>query len=123
MVTAIGLDLVEIERIARDIDRFGPRFVNRILSPAERRLGRDRLDQAQFLAGRFAAKEAAVKALGRYLDRRPPWSALEILPDTSGQPHLHLPDPWRSHLGNVGCLLSITHEKKYAAAVAVLVER
>ena len=122
MITSLGLDIVEIERIARDIESFGDRFLNRVLSESERRLYDSRLDKAQFVAGRFAAKEAAIKGLGAYLTTAPALASLEIMPDANGCPQLHFPPELREKLASVRCLVSITHERKVAAAVVVFEE-
>ena len=122
MIASVGLDIVEIARIEQDLERFGERFVNRILSEKERSQYRKRNDGALFLAGRFAAKEAVVKALGWYLTERPPLHLLEIINDQSGRPELVLPDDVKAKLRGARCLLSITHERNYAAAVAIFEE-
>lgn len=119
MIASVGLDIVEIARIEKDVQRFGARFVERILGPKELDLYNKRKDQTLFLAGRFAAKEAVVKALGRYLTARPPLHQLQIINDDSGQPRLELPDDVKAKLNGARCLLSITHERNYAAAVAI----
>ena len=119
MVASIGIDIVEVARITKDVEKFGSRFVKRILGDKELALFEKRKDQAMFLAGRFAAKEAVVKALGRYLSDRPPLHQLQIINDDSGQPQLDLPDDIETKLGGAHCLLSITHERNYAAAVAI----
>ena len=122
MIVSLGLDIVEIARIEKDIERFGERFVNRILGEKERLQYRKRNDRTLFLAGRFAAKEAVVKALGKYLTERPPLHQLEIINDASGRPELVLPDDVKAKLRGARCLLSITHERNYAAAVAIFEE-
>ncbi len=122
MIVSLGLDIVEIARIEKDIERFGERFVNRILGEKERSQYQKRNDRTLFLAGRFAAKEAVVKALGKYLTERPPLHQLEIINDQSGRPELVLPDDVEAKLRGARCLLSITHERNYAAAVAIFEE-
>ncbi len=122
MIVSLGLDIVEIARIEKDIERFGERFVNRILGEKERSQYQKRNDRTLFLAGRFAAKEAVVKALGKYLTERPPLHQLEIINDASGRPELVLPDDVEAKLRGARCLLSITHERNYAAAVAIFEE-
>lgn len=122
MVKSIGLDIVEVKRMNRDIEKFGDTFVRRILGDLEYELYQKRNDKAQFLAGRFAAKEAVIKGLGIYLQDRPPYKELQIIKDSSGQPLLQMSDSLKEKLKNVNCLISITHEQNYAAAVAVFVE-
>ncbi len=122
MIASVGLDIVEIARIKKDIERFGERFINRILGEKERSQYQKRNDRTLFLAGRFAAKEAVVKALGYYLVERPPLHQLEILNDASGRPELILADDVKAKLRGARCFLSITHERNYAAAVAIFEE-
>ncbi len=122
LVNSIGLDLVEIARIKTDLERFGRRFAERILSVEELRLFDQRRDRELFLAGRFAAKEAVIKGLGFYLTDRPAFSQIEIINDQTGRPHLRLAHSVQQKLGSFRCLISITHEKNYAAAVAVFLE-
>lgn len=122
MVKSIGLDLVEVARIERDIRQFGERFVTRLLGDKELAIYNRRRDKAVFLAGRFAAKEAVIKALGAYLKERPAYRRIQIINDSTGQPRLSLPDEVRRHLAGSRCHISLTHEKSYAAAVAVFEE-
>ncbi|MCK4606169.1 MAG: holo-ACP synthase [candidate division Zixibacteria bacterium] len=122
MISSIGLDIVEVARIERDIKQYGDRFVSRILSRAELAAFDKRVDAAIFLAGRFAAKEAVIKALDRYFEDRPAFNVIEIINDAGGKPELRLPQEIQDRMGQAHCLLSITHEKNYAAAVAVFEE-
>lgn len=122
MIQAIGLDITEISRIEQDLEKYGQKFIDRILSPAEQDILASRADQAQFLAGRFAAKEAVIKGLGRYLTDRPPYKQIEILRDESGRPQIRLPHGITRKLGAVECLISISHERNYAVAMALFQE-
>ncbi len=90
MIVGIGIDLVEIERIRGVYQRHSERFVNRILTPAERAYVLQHRDPTQRIAGRWAAKEAALKALGTGLSNGIRWQDAEILPDERGKPLLHL---------------------------------
>ena len=119
---AIGLDIIDVTRIDKGIKRFGDKFVRRILGPEELNLLNTRLDKAQFVAGRFAAKEAIVKALGQFLGKRPALQSLQILNDKTGQPSFSLPDEVADVLRGYQVLVSITHEKKMAAAMVVISE-
>jgi len=122
MADAIGIDIVETARIAKDLSTYGDRFLNRILGPDELKLYEQRADRIQFLAGRFAAKEAVVKALGRYLSRRPAWASIQIVYDDSGNPELLLPSDLQDQLARVRCLVSISHSRSSAVAMAVFTE-
>jgi len=119
---SVGLDIVQVERIERNLIRFGKRLVRRLLGPVEQQRFASASNTAQFLAGRFAAKEAVIKGLGQYTNRRPPFAQLQIVNDATGQPRLLITDELRAILGGHQCLISITHEKTMAAAVAVFSE-
>ncbi len=120
MVKSVGLDIVEVKRIKDLLDQYDSKFVLKILSKNEIELYEKRPNDLMFLAGRFAAKEAIIKGLGVYLSQKPPFNEIEVLNDGSGRPVFNAADM----LGNkkVNCLLSISHEKNYAAAVAVFTE-
>ena len=122
MIHAIGLDIVDVKRIAADIDRYNHKFLKRILSQGELELLEQRKDRDMFVAGRFAAKEAIIKGLGFRLIEKPALSSLDIVNDQTGRPEIHFPKHIRDQLGNVICLLSITHERSHAAAVAIFTE-
>lgn len=122
MVRSVGLDLVDIDRIAHSIHLYRDKFVTKILGPDEFAIYQTRQDKAIFVAGRFAAKEAIVKGLGQFVDKRPSLREIQILNDESGKPHINL-DYARMGLHTaIRCHLSITHERNYAAAVAIFVE-
>ncbi len=122
MTESIGIDIVETDRIRRALDRFGDRFRNRILGDRELSQYERRSDRAVFLAGRFACKEAVVKALGKYIKDRPTLSSIQIVNDDTGQPEVSFPDELAEQLKHVRFLVSISHEKHYAVAMAVTSE-
>lgn len=106
MIDGVGIDVVEVARIERAMQR--PGFVERILTSAERNVIRT----PGRVAGRWAAKEAIAKALG--LDMA--WHDVEILPDSNGAPQVSV----RKGFENRRIHLSITHERGHAAAVAII---
>jgi holo-[acyl-carrier protein] synthase len=111
MIQSVGLDLVEVERIAGAMKN--PSFLDRILTRAEREAIRTPLR----VAGRWAAKEAVAKAVGLHLS----WHDVEILNDALGAPVVTITHPdFKSD--KVRIHLSITHEKGHAAAVAIVEE-
>lgn len=122
MLTSVGVDIVEVARIERIMHRFGDRFEMRVLGDRERELLKSRRDRAQFVAGRFAAKEALIKALGRYLRHRPAYSQIEIVGDSSRGPVVSFHPGVASMVAHVSALVSISHEKSYAVGLAVLSE-
>jgi len=88
MIVGIGIDLVEIPRIQAIHTRHGTRFTKRILTDAENAYVMQHRDPSARLAGRWAAKEAALKALGTGLAEGIRWRDVEILPDERGKPTL-----------------------------------
>jgi len=122
VVQSIGIDLVDINRIEKSVKRYGQRFVRRILGSKEIGIYDSRNDKAAYLAGRFAAKEAVIKSLGRILATRPKYSAIEILNDKTGNPFLSGTGELTRVFKKRKCLLSISHEHRYATAVAIITE-
>jgi holo-[acyl-carrier protein] synthase len=123
MIRSVGIDLAETERIRKLMERYGDRFLRRLLGPQEFELYRGRHDRHQFVSGRFAAKEAAIKALGRFLTVRPPLHEIQIVNDNTGQPELLWPGHLDARLHEVQAQVSIAHERSHAVAVVVLWEK
>ena len=109
MIVGLGIDMVELNRIKRAMEN--PRFITKILTPAEQ----EYCTTLAKVAGRWAAKEAIAKAVGLQLT----WHDVEILPDDMGQPTARVSskflDPVRYRLK-----VSISHERNHAVAVAIL---
>lgn len=110
-----GIDIVEIDRIQSAIDRHGRRFLDRVFTPLEQSQCGGR---AESLAARFAAKEAAFKALGR----RAGWTDVEIERQAGGKPRLLLHGEARSlseRLGAGSWTVSLSHSRVHAVAVVI----
>ena len=120
MKQAIGIDIVDSARVSNLLKKYGNRFVRRILADDEQAIFERRPDGSAFLAGRFAAKEAAIKALGSYIAKRPALGELCILPDESGQPVLSFGENLSHKMTGISSLVSISHEKTHAVAVVLL---
>lgn len=113
-----GVDIVEIERIASTIERFGERFIRKVYTEREARFCRGRVPE---LAARFAAKEAISKALGTGI-RGVAWREMEVLPDPRGKPlvFLHGNAAKRAEeLGLTEFAISLTHSRDLAMAFVV----
>ena len=121
MITSIGIDIAETKRLGRDIELYGERFVRRILTSEELAEYHSWPDKAAYLAGRFAAKEAVIKALGHYLKDRPPLNVIQVSPEDDRR-HLRLPDDIGTLLGDARCLISISYNECHATAIAVFTE-
>lgn len=122
MIRGVGIDIIEVARIRSAAERFGDRFLNRILRPAEIAYCRSHTDPAPHLAARFAAKEAVSKAFGTGIGAAVGWQDLEVARHESGQPYLVLHDGALTLLTSRGggeIQLSLSHTANYAAAVAV----
>ena len=114
----IGVDIVEISRVAGAIDRWGERFLQRVYTEAELALCRGHTPS---LAARFAAKEAVVKALGR-TDRGIGWKDIEVLAEPSGRPQVTLHGRARemaAELGVARLAVSLSHSRDNAVALVV----
>jgi len=124
-VIAVGLDLVEIDRVAKLWRRHGERAARRLLTDAEWHYCAEQADPARHVAARLAAKEAAFKALaGSASARRIAWRELEVTRDPSCGPALRFSGRAAERareLGVARALLSLTHTDRTAAAVVVLV--
>ena len=123
MIVGIGTDVCSIERIAKSLERFGDRFVNRILTPDERpRFARVK-DRAGHLAKRFAAKEAFSKAIGTGIHAPFKWHSITVTRDARGKPGV-LPDAaMADHLRKLGVTsahISLTDDGDMAMAFVVL---
>ena len=128
MNISTGIDLIEINRIQKALDRHAERFLNKIFSDAE--LERLRMLQSRQpnpglivreLAARFAAKEACSKALGTGIGPVS-WKEMEVLNEPSGKPTLRLTGKAAqiaSFLGYTSWSVSLTHSREMAAAVVV----
>ncbi len=123
MIRGVGIDLVEIGRMERAIERWGQRFLERIFSPAEINLCLKRHRPGSCLALRFAAKEAFAKALGLGIRGGLVWRDIEVVHDELGKPGLRLKNRAQELLGSVGAertWLSLSDESTIAVAVVVL---
>lgn len=120
MIRGIGTDIVDIERIQAVLERQGERFVQRILTPAERAEYQRRGEPVKFLANRFAGKEAVAKALGTGIAAGVTFQQIEILPDERGAPGVQLSGRAAEISRDDQVLLSLTDERRSVVAFALL---
>ncbi|MFC0213423.1 holo-ACP synthase [Paenibacillus chartarius] len=126
MIIGVGIDMLEIERMRRILEgAAGERFLQRVLTAAELELAAERKGRlAEFAAGRFAAKEAVVKALGCGIGAQVGFRDLEVLPGLHGKPGCRIEPAALDRLGlrdgEVTIHLSITHSQAMAAAYAIV---
>ena len=122
-IYGIGLDLVQVERLQRILDRWGERFEKRVFTTEELVVCGQRRNRAACLALRFAAKEAFVKALGTGIRGAMGWLDIEVRNAASGQPRIALSPRAASFCRELNICswhLSLTDDGAYGAAVVVL---
>lgn len=123
MILGSGIDLIEIARIQQSLERYGQRFLDRVYTPAEQAFCLRKRKAAESLAARFAAKEAAAKALGTGIARGVNWLEIEVVRERGERPTLRFHGRAReiaAHLGVAHGALSITHSADLAMASVVL---
>ena len=123
MIAGIGVDIAETIRFESLLARFGERFARRVLTEAERAEFERRRRPVNFLATRFAAKEAAAKALGTGIGRELSFQSVQVDNDADGRPRLRfVADGERlvAQRGLRNAWLSLSDEKHYVVAMVVL---
>lgn len=118
-ILGIGNDIVEVERIRKSYERHGYRFLTKLFSTQEQDYCLKHKDPVPHLAGRFAAKEAIVKALGTGFGEHASWLDMEIINDSMGKPCVHLSETMAAKIKNTTILVSISHCELYVTAMAI----
>ena len=116
----IGHDLVEIQRIEQAINRHPQTFVSRLFTQKEIAYCQRFAKAVIHFAGRFAAKEAIVKALGTGFREGVSWLDFEILPDAFGKPKVYVSEDIQQQFPDLQIELSISHTETFASAVALI---
>src|SRR5438132_4675408 len=122
MITGIGIDLIENARIRDSLDRFGDRFLSRIYTEAEKEYCNKCANPVIHYAARFAAKEAAFKALGTGWAAGVKWKDVEVERLPSGKPELHLHGEAFAKATAMGAKrfhVSLTHDQLVSCAIVV----
>ena len=123
-IIGVGLDATEIERVADMIDRYGERFLRRVFTAGEIAYCQGRRDFASSYAARFAAKEAAMKALGTGHSRGVYWTTIEIV-RRHGPPQMAFHGGAAARFASMGgsrVLVTLTHSRELAIAQVMLVK-
>ena len=123
MIVGVGTDVVSIPRVADALERWGERFVTRILTPEERVRYAHTRQKASHLAKRFAAKEAFAKAIGTGIRSPFRWHSVSVGRDERGKPGLVPSADMARHLADIGVTtshLSLTDDAGVAMAFVVL---
>lgn len=122
MIVGTGVDIVETSRIEAALQKHGERFAGRICTPAERAYCEKFKNRAERLAARFAAKEAAFKALGTGLREGVHWLDVEVTHLASGKPELILrgrAEEIARQIGVTRTAVSISHSDRYVIAQVI----
>jgi holo-[acyl-carrier protein] synthase len=123
VIAGVGVDIVEIARIAGLLERHSDRFSRRILQEEEIRHFKHGFQEAAYIARQFAAKEAVSKALGTGMRSGVHFRNILVLRDKRGMPVVSLHDAAQERLGALGgksVMVSISDEREYAIAYAVV---
>lgn len=121
MILGIGVDICPVDRIAQILARHGATFADRVFTPGERERAGNGVVMAERLSARFAAKEAAIKALGGPLGVG--WKEMEVITAADGSPTLHLTGKAAERARAMGVtrkLLSLSHAGGIAVAMVIL---
>jgi holo-[acyl-carrier protein] synthase len=123
MILGTGIDIIEIDRVARSIERFGDRFLHRIFTSGEIAYCSRKKNAAESYAARFAAKEAGAKALGTGIQHGVTWKELEVRRQSGSRPTLHFSGragALAERMGVRHIALSLTHSTTVAMAAVHL---
>jgi holo-[acyl-carrier protein] synthase len=123
MIVGTGIDIAEVPRIAASLERFGGRFLCRLFTAGEIRYCESKANRAERYAARFAAKEAAMKALGTGWNRGVRWRDIEVTREPGGRPTLLFHGKaaeFAEKLGAVHIALSLSHTAEQAIAQVIL---
>ena len=123
MIVGTGVDVTPVNRIAEALERFGQRFLRRVFTPAEVDYCCSKRNRAERLAARFAAKEAALKALGTGLRQGVTWQQVEVRRVPGGRPVIAFSGAAALQAARIGARrssLSLSHTPEQAIAMVIL---
>lgn len=122
-IVGTGIDITEVPRIAAAIERHGERFLKRIFTAAEIRYCESKKNKVERYAARFAAKEAAMKAIGTGWRQGVAWKEIEVGREPGGRPTVVFTGKVKQHAERLGAKrasLSLTHTEQTAMAQVIL---
>jgi len=123
MIVGTGIDITEVPRIAAAIERHGERFLQRVFTAAEIRYCESKKNKVERYAARFAAKEAAMKAIGTGWRQGVAWKDIEVGREPGGRPTVVFTGKVKQHADRLGAKrasLSLTHTAETAMAQVIL---
>ncbi len=122
VVKGIGVDIIEIDRVRRSIERLGDRFLEKVYTTAEIAYCNAKAHRFQHYAARFAAKEALSKALSTGWAGEFRWKDVEVMNEPSGQPRFTLHGTLSAKLDSASIMLSMSHSDSHVVAMVVIQE-
>ena len=123
MIVGTGIDIAEVDRIRQAIERFGRRFTERVFTTDEIRYCESKANRVERYAARFAAKEAAMKAIGTGWNRGVTWRDVEVRRSSGQRPTMAfhgIAGEFFARLGATRAHLSLTHTNEFAMAQVIL---
>ncbi len=120
MIDSLGIDIIETKRMKKALQRWGDRFKKRVFSFSEINYCDKKRNPEIYFSARFCAKEAAMKALGTGLSQGVSWRDFEVVRTKSGKPELEISDRILRRIGKGKMIVSLSHTRDYAVAVALL---
>ena len=123
MIVGIGIDIEDVDRVKEAIERHGDRFIERVFTPGEVAYVKSKANKWERYAARFAAKEAAMKAIGSGWDLGVGWRDVEVVNEPNGCPTLVLHRRAKEIADSKGCTrtwVSLSHTRKQAVAQVLL---
>lgn len=123
MIVGTGIDIVEVPRVGQSIERFGDRFLNRVFTAAEIRYCQPKANRVERFAARFAAKEAAMKAIGTGMRGGVSWQDFEVGREPGGRPTMVFHGKAAEVAQALGVRrthLSVSHTEGHAVAYVIL---
>jgi holo-[acyl-carrier protein] synthase len=120
MIQSIGIDIVDIARFQKVVERWGDRFTHRILTEKEIQYCQQKAFALESMAVRFAAKEALIKCLPSKMQIAFPWHDAEILGVNGGKPNVFLSGRLAQMLKDRQIMISLSHSDHSAVAVIIL---
>lgn len=118
-IKGLGTDIIEIDRIKNALNRHGKPILDRLFTKNEQQYCEEHKDPYPHYAARFSAKEAVVKALGVKLGDKISWTDIEIGKEKNGKPLVYFSKKANILFHEPVMLVSLSHSKKYATAVAI----
>lgn len=122
-ILGLGSDIVELARLKKAIDRHGLAFIQRVFTKEEIDYCLSFANSLEHFAGRFAAKEAFVKAVGTGFSSQITFKDISIINTSSGKPEVILTSKVKEILGSINVYLTISHTQNYAIAVSLILKK